>query len=175
MVREATKKRTSNGKHTLVLPITEEHYTSIIDDPKRLRSEWLEPMYIDCPELFPPGFDKGYEMAGHYTSKRQNIKIRRITLLLLLLHYSSNNLDYVFANFAQPLCTLRLKNENLTARYANNNQGHLRQGVLLQRNDIVFDIELAPSFLPHWGGGKNEVNEVRVLYAPMLLRCFVRK
>ena len=82
MVKEATKNRASNGEHTIVLPITEEHYASIIDDPKRLRSEWLEPMYIDCPELFPSGFDKGYEMGGHYTSKRQNIKIRRITLLL---------------------------------------------------------------------------------------------
>ena len=62
MVKEATKNRASNGKHTIVLPITEEHYASIFDDPQRFRSEWLEPMYIDCPELFPPGFDKGYEM-----------------------------------------------------------------------------------------------------------------
>jgi len=48
--------------------------------PKRVRSEWLEPRYAESPELFPPGFDEYYEMAGHYTSKRQNIKIRRITL-----------------------------------------------------------------------------------------------
>ena len=80
MVKEATTNRVSNGKHTIVLPITEEHYAQIIDTPQRFRSEWLEPMYIDCPELFPPGFDKGYEMGGHYTSKRQNIKIRRLTL-----------------------------------------------------------------------------------------------
>jgi hypothetical protein len=35
---------------------------------------------VDCPELFPVGFEKGYEMKGHYHAKRQNIDIRRIIL-----------------------------------------------------------------------------------------------
>ena len=80
MVKEATTNRASNGEHTIVLPITEEQFAEIIDNPQRVRDEWLEPMDNDCPELFPLGFDKGYEMAGHDTSKRQGIKVRRITL-----------------------------------------------------------------------------------------------
>jgi hypothetical protein len=62
------------------LPITEEHYANIIDDPTRVRKEWLDPQYAGSPELFPPDFAKGYEMNGHYPSKRQGVKIRRIAL-----------------------------------------------------------------------------------------------
>ena len=81
MVKEATTTRVSTGEHTIVLPITEEHYAAIIDDPQRVRDEWLDPMYADCPELFPTGFGDYYEMAGHYTSLRQQkLKIRRIAL-----------------------------------------------------------------------------------------------
>jgi len=80
MVKEATTNRASHRKHTIVLPITEEHYAQIIDDPQRVRSEWLEPLYAESPELFPPGFDEYYEMAGHYTPKRRSLKIRRIAL-----------------------------------------------------------------------------------------------
>ena len=40
--------------------------------------------------------------------------------IFTLVHHFSNSLDYVFANFAQPLRTLRLKNEELTAKYAKN-------------------------------------------------------
>jgi hypothetical protein len=72
--------RAPNGQRTIILPITEEHYANIIDDPKRVRDEWLDPHYAQSPELFPPDFDKGYEMNGHYTSERQGVKIRRIAL-----------------------------------------------------------------------------------------------
>ena len=58
MVKEATTNRATHGKHTIVLPITEEHYAQIIDDPQRVRSEWLEPFYAESPELFPPGIER---------------------------------------------------------------------------------------------------------------------
>jgi len=67
MANKPALSRTQCGQCTITLPITQEQYTQIIDDPQRVRAEWLDPLYADCPELFPDGFEKGYEMNGHYT------------------------------------------------------------------------------------------------------------
>lgn len=80
MARKPATKRAQNGERTITLPITEESYAEILDDPKRFREEWLNPFYLDCPELFPAGFEQGYEMKGRYPTKRQSIDIRRIAL-----------------------------------------------------------------------------------------------
>ena len=80
MADKPATSRAQRGQRTIILPITEEQYAEIVDDPRRFRDEWLAPFYASCPELFPPGFDKGYEMNGHDRSKRLNIKIRRIKL-----------------------------------------------------------------------------------------------
>ncbi len=80
MVYEPAAKRARNGQRTITLPMTEEQYAEIINDPKRFRNEWLVPIYANCPELFPPGFHEGYEMNGHCHSKRLGIDIRRIVL-----------------------------------------------------------------------------------------------
>ena len=80
MAKAPTTKRAQNGERTITLPITEEQYAEIFNDPRRFRDEWLDPFYVDCPELFPPGFEKGYEMKGRYHAKRQDIAIRRIAL-----------------------------------------------------------------------------------------------
>jgi hypothetical protein len=80
MAKKSATKRPQNGERTITLPIGEDHYAEIIHDAKRFRDEWLDPCYVDCPELFPVGFEKGYEMKGHYHAKRQNIDIRRIIL-----------------------------------------------------------------------------------------------
>ena len=80
MAKQPATSRTQYGQRTITLPITQEQYAQIIDNPQQVRAEWLDPLYADCPELFPDGFEKGYEMNGHYTSKRLDIKIRRIKL-----------------------------------------------------------------------------------------------
>ena len=69
MAETSATLRARNGQRTITLPMTEEQYEKIIDDPKRFRSEWLDPFHANCPELFPPGFEKGYEMNGRYHSK----------------------------------------------------------------------------------------------------------
>ena len=66
MAHEPATSRARNGQRTITLPITEEQYAEIIDDPQRFREEWLNPFFADCPELFPPDFAKGYEMNGRY-------------------------------------------------------------------------------------------------------------
>ena len=60
--------------------MTQEQYDKIIVDLQAFREEWLDPNYAAHPELFPVGFEKGYEMNGHYHAKRQGIVIRRIAL-----------------------------------------------------------------------------------------------
>jgi hypothetical protein len=80
MPPKPTQRRTQYNKRTITLPITEEQYADIIDTPQRVRSEWLDPLYALHPELFPADFKNGYEMNGHYTSKRLNINIRRVKL-----------------------------------------------------------------------------------------------
>lgn len=80
MAQEPATTRAPKQQRTITLPITEEQYDEIIHDPKRFRREWLDVFYADCPELFPPDFEKGYEMNGHYRSTRQDIVIRRIAL-----------------------------------------------------------------------------------------------
>ncbi len=80
MAHEPATPRARNGQRTITLPIVEEQYAEIINDPKRFRDEWLAPFYANCPELFPPGFNEGYEMNGRYHSKRLGIDIRRIAL-----------------------------------------------------------------------------------------------
>ena len=80
MPSKPARKRTRYGERTIVLPIFEEQYHDIVECPECFRSEWLAPMYSAHPELFPKGFEQGYEMSGHYISKRLNLKIRRIKL-----------------------------------------------------------------------------------------------
>jgi hypothetical protein len=80
MAGKSATKRSQNGERTITLPIGEDQYAEIFHDAERFRTEWLDPFYVDCPELFPVGFEKGYEMKGHYHAKRQKIDIRRIAL-----------------------------------------------------------------------------------------------
>ena len=80
MPQTPAAKGSRNGSRTIVLPITEERYAEIVENPQSFRSEWLTPLYRISPELFPSGFEKGYEMNGHYTSKRLKLEIRRIKL-----------------------------------------------------------------------------------------------
>ena len=83
MANEPAPSRVRNGQRTIILPITEDQYRKILDNSQRFRAEWLDPLYGVCPELFPDEFGKGYEMSGHYHSKRQQIDIRRITLKMV--------------------------------------------------------------------------------------------
>lgn len=80
MPNESTTKRTRYGQNTITLPCTQEQYAQMMGDPKKFRHDWLGPLFKDCPELFPPNFEKGYEMNGRYHSKRQNLDIHRIVL-----------------------------------------------------------------------------------------------
>ena len=70
--------RSSRGHRTLCLPIPEEAYQQIIDDPRAFRST-IDEYFRRMPELFPQNFD-GYQLMGHRVSVKQGVKIRRVLL-----------------------------------------------------------------------------------------------
>lgn len=70
--------RSSRGHRTICLPIPEETYRQIIDDPRLFRRS-LDDCFQRMPELFPRNF-QGYQLMGHRVSVKQGVKIRRIVL-----------------------------------------------------------------------------------------------
>jgi len=68
-----------NSCRTICLPITEETYAEIVNDPRKFR-HWLDEAYQQTPELFPEGFERGFSMKDRRPSKKQNLTIRRIQL-----------------------------------------------------------------------------------------------
>lgn len=70
--------RSSRGHRTICLPIPEETYQQIIDDPHAFRRT-LDDCFQRMPELFPRDF-QGYQLMGHRVSVKQSVKIRRIVL-----------------------------------------------------------------------------------------------
>ncbi len=70
--------RSSRGHRTICVPIPEETYQQIIDDPRAFRHT-IDDCFRRMPELFPRNF-KGYQLMGHRVSAKQGIKIRRVRL-----------------------------------------------------------------------------------------------
>jgi hypothetical protein len=70
--------RSSRGYRTICLPIPEETYQQIIDDPGEFRRA-IDDYFRRMPELFPGNF-KGYQLMGYRVSVKQGIKIRRVLL-----------------------------------------------------------------------------------------------
>ena len=75
---EGCATRASRGHRTICLPISEEAYARIIDDPAQFRRT-IDDFYRRAPELFPPNFP-GYELMGRRTSRKQGVTIRRVRL-----------------------------------------------------------------------------------------------
>ena len=69
--------RLSRGHRTICLPISEEAYSRIIDDPVAFRRA-LDECFQGMPELFPANFAHGYRLKDDRTSAKQGVLIRRI-------------------------------------------------------------------------------------------------
>ena len=67
------------GIRTICVPVCEEEYQKIVDDPWRFRC-FLDSCYHQMPELFPEGFSQGYELKDHRVSEKAALRIRRIEL-----------------------------------------------------------------------------------------------
>jgi hypothetical protein len=71
--------RSSRGHRTICLPIEEEDYLRIVNDPKAFRLR-VDDCFSQCPELFPANFALGYELKDGRMSIKQEILLRRILL-----------------------------------------------------------------------------------------------
>jgi hypothetical protein len=71
--------RSSRGHRTICVPISEELYTQIVNDPQEFRRT-LDECFRQHPELFPRNFAEGYQLKDYRRSAKQEVPIRRIVL-----------------------------------------------------------------------------------------------
>ena len=76
---DAIATRSSRGQRTICLPIAEETYRQIIDDPTAFRGT-LDDWFRQAPELFPANFARGYQLKDGRMSVKRRTRIRRILL-----------------------------------------------------------------------------------------------
>src|SRR4051795_10737874 len=76
---DGTVARSSRAHRTICLPVSEDSYTIAVGDPSAFR-RLLDEGFRAAPELFPPGFDRGYELKDDRTSAKRGTPIRRIRL-----------------------------------------------------------------------------------------------
>jgi hypothetical protein len=76
---DGTATRSSRGHRTICLPIPEEAYPRIVNDPGEFRRT-IDDCFRRTPELFPPDFARGYQLKDDRTSAKQEVLIRRIAL-----------------------------------------------------------------------------------------------
>ena len=69
----------SRGHRTICLPISEEAYLEIINDPAAFRRA-IDDCFGWMPELFPANFAQGYRLKDDRMSAKQEILIRRVRL-----------------------------------------------------------------------------------------------
>jgi hypothetical protein len=74
---EGLAARSSRGHRTLCLPIAEEAYSQIVQDPGAFR-RWIEDCFRESPEVFPANFAQGFELKDGRRSVKQDLPIRRL-------------------------------------------------------------------------------------------------
>lgn len=79
-MRMGYRQRTTAGDKTICLPLPEGiDYDPWIEDSAGYRA-YLDDQIAKHPELFPPEINQGYWLSGFVTSKRQQMKTRRLVL-----------------------------------------------------------------------------------------------
>ena len=76
---DGTVARPSRGHRTICLPISEEAYQRIVNDPREFRTA-IDECFRRTPELFPRAFAGGYQLKDDRVSAKQEVLIRRIVL-----------------------------------------------------------------------------------------------
>jgi hypothetical protein len=76
---DGTVARSARGHRTICLPVSEDAYQLIVDDPREFRRT-IDDWFRRTPELFPPNFAAGYRMKDDRVSAKQQVVIRRIVL-----------------------------------------------------------------------------------------------
>ena len=76
---EVTATRSSRRHRTICLPISEEAYPQIVNDPSEFRRT-IDDCFRRMPELFPANFAHGYRLKDDRFSVKQEVPIRRVRL-----------------------------------------------------------------------------------------------
>ena len=76
---EGTATRSSRGHRTICLPLAEEAYPHVVNDPVAFR-RWIDDCFQKTPELFPAIFAQGYELKDDHRSVKQGLPIRRLLM-----------------------------------------------------------------------------------------------
>jgi hypothetical protein len=76
---EGSAVKPSGSIRTICLPIREEEYRQMVDDPAQFR-RFVDSCYECMPELFPENFSQGYELKDGRLSGRTGVRIRRVQL-----------------------------------------------------------------------------------------------
>jgi hypothetical protein len=76
---EGSATKPSRLIRSICLPVSEEEYQRVVDKPAECR-RFLAGCYANMPELFPEGFEDGYEMKDSYWSRKMQLRLRRIEL-----------------------------------------------------------------------------------------------
>ena len=93
--------RSSRGHRTICVPISEEAYAQVVNDPQQFRRT-LDECFRQMPELFPKNFAAGYQLKDDRRSAKQDVPIRRIVL--------NDGVAYsVRPSFLMPYMTARTK------------------------------------------------------------------
>jgi hypothetical protein len=71
--------RSSRWNRTICVPISEERYPQIVNDPQEFRRT-LDECFRQMPGLFPENFAEGYQLKDDRRSAKQDVVIRRIVL-----------------------------------------------------------------------------------------------
>jgi hypothetical protein len=78
IMAESAATQASRGHRTICLPIPEQTYQRIINDPRAFRRT-IDDCFRRMPELFPRNF-QGYQLMGHRVSAKLGVTIRRVRL-----------------------------------------------------------------------------------------------
>src|SRR3954463_16570463 len=76
---DGTATRSSRGHRTICLPIPEETYQRVVNDPREFRAT-IDECFRRAPELFPKAFAEGYQLKDDRVSAKQGVLILRIVL-----------------------------------------------------------------------------------------------
>src|SRR4051812_27284565 len=79
IMAEGSATRSSRGHRSICLPVSEDAYSQAVGEPAEFR-RLLDDCFRRAPELFPPGFARGYELKDGRMSVKQGLPIRRILL-----------------------------------------------------------------------------------------------
>jgi hypothetical protein len=94
MARGTTTSPSEREYRTIILPVSQEHYGTILSTPAKFR-QWVDENYERHPELFPVEMEQGYRLNGSRTDKKLDLTVRRI-------RFADNVCYSIWPAFAMP-------------------------------------------------------------------------